>query len=96
MAPLPDPPVIWVFPTGIPDGTLADDGQIRRHADIAGRVLGSPEKGQAYAQQRLSARCMEQLRPPKPAQPIAQFGGWRGLGGSNRRWRPRRAASLAH
>jgi hypothetical protein len=80
MAPLPDPSVIWVFPTEIPDGTWADDGQSRRRANIAGRVLGSPEKGQAYAQRRLSARRMEQLRPrpPKPAQPIAQFGGWRG------------------
>jgi hypothetical protein len=63
MAPLPDPSVIWVFPTGIPDGTWADDGQIRRHTDIAGRVLGSPEKGQAYAQQRLSARRTEQPAP---------------------------------
>jgi hypothetical protein len=63
MAPLPDPSVIWVFPTEIPDGTWAENGQIRHLADITGRVLGSPEKGQAYAQQRLSARRTEQPAP---------------------------------
>jgi phenylpyruvate tautomerase PptA (4-oxalocrotonate tautomerase family) len=58
-----DPRVIWVFPTEIPDGTWAGAGQIARLADIAGLVLGSPEKGQAYAEQRLSARRSQQPAP---------------------------------
>jgi phenylpyruvate tautomerase PptA (4-oxalocrotonate tautomerase family) len=58
-----DPEVIWVFPTEIPEGTWAGDGQIVRLGDIAGRVLGSPEKGWAYAQQRLAARRSEQPTP---------------------------------
>jgi len=59
-----DPSMIWVFPTEIPDGTWAGGGQIVRLGDIAGHVLGSPEKGQSYAQQRLSAR---RGRQPAPA-----------------------------
>lgn len=51
-----DPSMIWVFPAEVPDGTWAVGGQIVRLGDIAGLVLRSPEKGQAYAQQRLSAR----------------------------------------
>jgi phenylpyruvate tautomerase PptA (4-oxalocrotonate tautomerase family) len=58
-----DPSVIWVFPTEIPDGTWAGGGQIVRLGDIAGYVLGSPEKGQSYAQQRLSARRSEHPAP---------------------------------
>jgi phenylpyruvate tautomerase PptA (4-oxalocrotonate tautomerase family) len=55
-----DPSIIWVFPTEITEGTWAGDGQIVRLGDIAARVLGSVEKGQAYAQQRLSARRSQQ------------------------------------
>jgi phenylpyruvate tautomerase PptA (4-oxalocrotonate tautomerase family) len=58
-----DPWVVWVFPTEIPDGTWAGGGQIVRLADIAGLVLGSPVKGQAYAEQRLSARRSQQPAP---------------------------------
>jgi phenylpyruvate tautomerase PptA (4-oxalocrotonate tautomerase family) len=58
-----DPSMIWVFPTEIPDGTWAGGGQIVRLGDIAGHVLGSPEKGQSYAQQRLSARRGQQAAP---------------------------------
>jgi phenylpyruvate tautomerase PptA (4-oxalocrotonate tautomerase family) len=58
-----DPSVVWVFPTEITEGTWAGGGQIVRLADIAGQVLGSPEKGQAYAQQQLSARRSERPAP---------------------------------
>jgi phenylpyruvate tautomerase PptA (4-oxalocrotonate tautomerase family) len=58
-----DPSMIWIFPTEIPDGTWAGDGQILRLSDIAGRVLRSPEKGQAYAQQRLATRRSQQPAP---------------------------------
>jgi phenylpyruvate tautomerase PptA (4-oxalocrotonate tautomerase family) len=58
-----DSSIIWVFPTEIPDGTWAGGGQILRLADIAGHVLRSPEKGQAYAQQRLAARRGQQHAP---------------------------------
>jgi len=55
--------MIWVFPTEIPDGTWAGGGQIVRLGDIAGHVLGSPEKGRSYAQQRLAARRHQQPAP---------------------------------
>jgi hypothetical protein len=58
-----DPSVVWIFPTEIAEGTRAVGGQIVRLGDIAGQVLGSPEKGQSYAQQRLSARRTEQPTP---------------------------------
>ena len=50
-----DPAVVWAFPTEIPDGNWGAGGRIVRLDDIAGHVLGSPEKGHAYAQQ-VSAR----------------------------------------
>jgi phenylpyruvate tautomerase PptA (4-oxalocrotonate tautomerase family) len=45
-----DPLRIWVFPNEIPDGTWGGGGRIARLADIAGLVLGDPEKGRAYAE----------------------------------------------
>lgn len=47
---------IWVFANEIPDGTWGGGGSIARLADIAGLVLGDPEKGRAYAEKRLSGR----------------------------------------
>jgi len=58
-----DPSVVWIFPTEIAEGTWAGGGQIVRLGDIAGHVLGSAEKGQSYAQQRLSARRSGQPAP---------------------------------
>lgn len=58
-----DPSVIWVFATEITDGIWGADGQIWRLGDIAGHVLESPERGQAYAQRILSARRGEQPTP---------------------------------
>jgi phenylpyruvate tautomerase PptA (4-oxalocrotonate tautomerase family) len=45
-----DPFIVWVFPTEIPDGNWGGAGRIVRLADIAGLVMGSPEKGQQYAE----------------------------------------------
>ena len=58
-----DPNIVWVFPTEIPDGTWGGAGQIVRLGDIAALVLGSPEKGQSYAQRVLAARREEQAAP---------------------------------
>lgn len=51
-----DPFRIWVFANEIPDGTWGGGGRIARLADIAGRVLGDPEKGREYAEKRLAQR----------------------------------------
>lgn len=51
-----DPLRIWVFANEIPDGSWGGGGRIARLADIAGRVLGDPEQGRAYAEKRLGAR----------------------------------------
>ena len=58
-----DPNNVWVFHTEIPDGTWGGAGQIVRLGDIAALVLGSPEKGQSYAQRVLAARREEQAAP---------------------------------
>jgi len=58
-----DPNIVWVFPTEIPDGTWGGAGQIMRLGDIVALVLGSPEKGQSYAQRVLAARREEQAAP---------------------------------
>ena len=58
-----DPNIVWVFPTEVPEGTWGAAGQIVRLGDIAARVLGSPEKGQSYAQAVLAARRGEQPAP---------------------------------
>jgi len=62
-----DPNIVWVFPTEDPRRHLGRGGQIVRLGDIAALVLGSPEKGQSYAQRVLAARREEQLRPPDPS-----------------------------
>ena len=51
-----DPLRIWVFANEIPDGTWGGGGRIARLADIAGVVLGDPEKGREYAEKRLGRR----------------------------------------
>jgi hypothetical protein len=51
-----DPSVVWAFPTEIAEGTWGGSGQILRLSDIAGHVLGSPEKGRTYAERVLAAR----------------------------------------
>jgi phenylpyruvate tautomerase PptA (4-oxalocrotonate tautomerase family) len=51
-----DPLRIWVFANEIPDGTWGGGGRIARLADIAGLVLGDPDKGRAYAERRLRGR----------------------------------------
>jgi phenylpyruvate tautomerase PptA (4-oxalocrotonate tautomerase family) len=51
-----DPMRIWVFANEIPDGTWGGGGRIARLADIAGLVLGDPDKGRAYAERRLAGR----------------------------------------
>jgi hypothetical protein len=45
-----------VFANEIPDGTWGGGGRIARLADIAGVVLGDPEKGREYAEKRLGRR----------------------------------------
>jgi hypothetical protein len=45
-----------VFANEIPDGTWGGGGRIARLADIAGLVLGDPDKGRAYAERRLRGR----------------------------------------
>jgi phenylpyruvate tautomerase PptA (4-oxalocrotonate tautomerase family) len=52
-----DPLRIWVFANEIPEGTWGGGGRIARLADIAGLVLGDPEKGRAYAEHRLAERA---------------------------------------
>jgi phenylpyruvate tautomerase PptA (4-oxalocrotonate tautomerase family) len=51
-----DPLRIWVFASEIPDGTWGGGGRIARLADIAGLVMGDPDKGRAYAEKRLAGR----------------------------------------
>jgi phenylpyruvate tautomerase PptA (4-oxalocrotonate tautomerase family) len=51
-----DPLRIWVFANEIAEGTWGGGGRIARLADIAGLVMGDPEKGRAYAEQRLANR----------------------------------------
>ena len=51
-----DPLRIWVFANEIAEGTWGGGGRIARLADIAGLVMGDPEKGRAYAEQRLAGR----------------------------------------
>lgn len=51
-----DPLRIWVFANEVTDGTWGGGGRIARLADIAGFVLGDPEKGRAYAEKRLGGR----------------------------------------
>lgn len=52
-----DPLRIWVFANEVSDGTWGGGGRIARLADIAGLVLGDPEKGRAYAEHRLIGRA---------------------------------------
>lgn len=47
---------VWVFANEIPDGTWGGGGRIVTLADIAGFVLGDPEKGREYAEKRLAGR----------------------------------------
>lgn len=51
-----DPLRIWVFANEIPDGTWGGGGRIARLADIAGIVMGDPDKGRVYADRRLAGR----------------------------------------
>jgi hypothetical protein len=51
-----DPMLVWVFPTEIPDGTWGGAGNIVRLGDIAGFVMGSPEKGHEYAERVFAER----------------------------------------
>jgi phenylpyruvate tautomerase PptA (4-oxalocrotonate tautomerase family) len=51
-----DPLSVWVFPTEVPEGTWGGGGRILRLADIAGMVLGSPDKGHRYAEQVFAER----------------------------------------
>jgi len=51
-----DPLRVWVFANEIPDGTWGGGGRIARLADIAGMILGDPEKGRKYAEKRLGTR----------------------------------------
>ena len=51
-----DPGRVWVFTPEIPDGTWGGFGQIATLADIATLATGDPERGRAYAEQRLGAR----------------------------------------
>jgi phenylpyruvate tautomerase PptA (4-oxalocrotonate tautomerase family) len=51
-----DPMRIWVFANEIPDGTWGGGGRIVTLGDIAGFVLGDPDKGRAYAERRLAGR----------------------------------------
>jgi phenylpyruvate tautomerase PptA (4-oxalocrotonate tautomerase family) len=51
-----DPGRVWVFTPEIPDGTWGGFGQIATLADIATLATGDPERGRAYAEERLGAR----------------------------------------
>jgi phenylpyruvate tautomerase PptA (4-oxalocrotonate tautomerase family) len=51
-----DPHRVWVFTNEVPDGTWGGGGRIVTLADIAGFVMGDPEKGRAYAETRFSGR----------------------------------------
>jgi phenylpyruvate tautomerase PptA (4-oxalocrotonate tautomerase family) len=51
-----DPLRVWVFPNEIPDGTWGAGGRIFTLGDIAGFVLGDPDKGREYAERRLADR----------------------------------------
>jgi phenylpyruvate tautomerase PptA (4-oxalocrotonate tautomerase family) len=51
-----DPSRVWVFTPEIPDGTWGGAGRIVTLADIAGFATGDPERGRAYAEERLAAR----------------------------------------
>jgi hypothetical protein len=50
-----DPGRVWVFTPEVPDGTWGGFGQIATLADIATLATGDPERGRAYAQERLAA-----------------------------------------
>jgi phenylpyruvate tautomerase PptA (4-oxalocrotonate tautomerase family) len=54
-----DPMRVWVFPTEIADGTWGGGGRIVTLADIAGLVMGDPEKGREYADRTLGERRRE-------------------------------------
>ena len=45
-----------MFANELPDGSWGGGGRIARLADIAGLVVGEPEKGREYTDKRLSAR----------------------------------------
>jgi phenylpyruvate tautomerase PptA (4-oxalocrotonate tautomerase family) len=51
-----DPSRVWVFTPEIPDGSWGALGQIVTLADIATFATGDPERGRAYAQERLARR----------------------------------------
>jgi phenylpyruvate tautomerase PptA (4-oxalocrotonate tautomerase family) len=51
-----DPGRVWVFTPEIPDGTWGGFGRIATLADIATLATGDPERGRAYAEERLGAR----------------------------------------
>jgi phenylpyruvate tautomerase PptA (4-oxalocrotonate tautomerase family) len=51
-----NPQRVWVFANEIPNGTWGGGGRIVTLADIAGFVMGDPEKGRAYADKRLAGR----------------------------------------
>jgi phenylpyruvate tautomerase PptA (4-oxalocrotonate tautomerase family) len=56
-----DPSRVWVFTPEIPDGTWGALGRIVTLADIASFASGDPERGRAYAEQRLAGRRAEAL-----------------------------------
>jgi phenylpyruvate tautomerase PptA (4-oxalocrotonate tautomerase family) len=51
-----DPARVWVFTPEIPDGTWGALGRVVTLADIATFATGDPERGRAYAEQRLAQR----------------------------------------
>jgi phenylpyruvate tautomerase PptA (4-oxalocrotonate tautomerase family) len=57
-----DPQRVWVFANEVPDGTWGGGGRIVTLADIAGFVIGDPEKGRAYAEKRLADRRVPAAR----------------------------------
>ena len=54
-----DPSRVWVFTPEIPDGTWGALGRIVTLADIATFATGDPERGRAYAEERLAHRRMQ-------------------------------------
>jgi phenylpyruvate tautomerase PptA (4-oxalocrotonate tautomerase family) len=52
---------VWVFTNEVPDGTWGAGGNIVTLADIVGFVMGDPNQGRAYAEQRLNSRRDEAL-----------------------------------
>jgi hypothetical protein len=52
----PDAMRVWVFANDISNGTWGGNRRVNKLADIAGFVLGDPDKGREYARRRLGAK----------------------------------------